>query len=113
MKLSKANKQRRTKGIILGTIVPVVTLLIANYILLLNHPITVSEQGFIVVQYDYWDYLMENLTDTGKYAAFFCMSANIAIIWFISNKKNDYLANGIVIPTVVYAMFLVFIRILG
>lgn len=113
MKLSKANRDRRLKGILIGIVVPVITLFIANYILLRMHPLTVSEQGFIVVQYDYWAYLMENLTDTGKYAAFFCMSANIAIIWFISGKKNDYLANGIVIPTVVYAMFLVFIRILG
>ena len=45
MKISKEQKKERLVGVLVGTVLPVVTLLIANYVLLQYYPITIDEFG--------------------------------------------------------------------
>lgn len=108
---SKIIKERK-QGALLGGVLPVLALLIANYILLQNHPITVDEFGLLRVQKSYTSFLIENLTDPGKYLVFFCLSINMLLVLFFTSKKRDALAKGVVIPTVLFAVILVSLRLL-
>tara|TARA_B100000795_G_C22350439_1_gene268513 strand:- start:43 stop:384 length:342 start_codon:yes stop_codon:yes gene_type:complete len=112
MKLSNNQKKQRVIGAIVGAVLPVVTLLIANYVLLQYYPITIDEFGLIRVQKDYTAFLWENIAEAGKYAVFFCLSINMPLVMLLSQRKLLLVANGVVIPTVIYSVVLVYLRIL-
>ena len=112
MKISKEQRRERLVGVLLGTLLPVITLLIVNYVLLQYYPITIDEFGLIRVQRDYSAFLWENIAEAGKYAVFFCLSINMPLVMLLSQRKLLFMANGVVIPTVIYSVVLVFLRIL-
>lgn len=113
MNLAEVHKKERIRGALIGAILPVVLLLISSYILLQFHPLTVTEFGFAIAQNDYGDYLLENITEPEKYTAFFCLSANMAFVWYLTAKKKEVMANGVILPTVIYAVVLVALRLLS
>lgn len=112
MKLSNDQKKQRVIGAIVGALLPVATLLVANYVLLQYYPITIDEFGLIRVQKDYTAFLWENIAEAGKYAVFFCLSINMPLVMLLSQRKLLFVANGVVIPTVIYSVVLVYLRIL-
>lgn len=112
MDYRKKIAKERKQGALIGFALPIVALLIANYVLLQYHPITVDEFGLLRVQKSYLSFLIENLTDPGKYLVFFCLSSNMLLVLFFTSKKKDAVANGVVIPTVIFAVVLISLRLL-
>ena len=112
--LFKKQKDKRLKGVFLGVFLPIVLLLILGlYGFFINKPWIVGENSFAVAPSSYlgviWVYL---ISLKYKYHIFSCLSGNILAVLYLTNKNKNSMANGMILPTAVYAVLLVAVRLL-
>lgn len=115
MKLSNQQKNTRLKGIALGTIAPIICLLgLGIYGYKVSRPIAIDSNGFAAAPHTFlgvmWVYIKD--VDFYKYHVIICLSVNMILVWWFSKKKNDLFANGIIVPTAVYVVVVMVIKLL-
>ncbi len=105
--------KKRLKGISLGALLPVLLLLIVGlYGFHINKPWVIGENNFAAAPSSYFGVIWVYLISVNYYHVFFCLSANMLAVWFLTSKNKNTIANGIVIPTAIYAVLLVVVRLI-
>ena len=112
--LFKKQKNERLKGVVLGMFLPVILLLILGlYGFFISKPWVVGENSFAVAPTSYfgvvWVYLVSLKY---KYHVLSCLSGNILAVLYLTRKNKNSMANGMILPTAVYAVVLVTVRLL-
>ena len=114
--VNEVNKQR-IKGIFLGAVAPVIALFIlsvmAYFKIIFDRPNLTDEVTSLTVGASslfgvFWIYA----TSASYFQVFYCLSVNMLAVWFLTNKNKNLIANGIVMPTAVYAVLLVVVRLI-
>jgi len=112
MDLIKLERKKRIQGVVIGLIIPIVLLLIVGiYGFTVSRPIMIDENNFAIAPHSYLGVLMVYITSISYYHAFFCLSGNMAAVWYLTGKKKNSMANGIIVPTAIYALILVALRL--
>lgn len=97
----------------MGLFLPLILLLIMGlYGFYINRPFIIGENSFAAAPSSYLGVVWVYLTSVSYYHVFFCLSANMLSVWFLTRKNKNSMANGIILPTAVYAVFLVAVRLL-
>lgn len=113
MDLVKLEKQKRIKGVVVGAILPLILLMIVGvYGYFGDRPYMMIEGGFIVAPNTYLGVLTLYVKSISHYHAFFCLTGNMALVWLLTNKKKNSMANGVIAPTAIYALILVALRLI-
>jgi len=113
MDLVKEEKKKRLTGIITGAILPIVLfLIIGAYGYYFDRPFMASENNFAVGAHSYYQVLKIYLISISYYQVFFSISVNMIAVFYFSNKKQNSIGNGFIVPTAIYALVLVFIRLI-
>jgi hypothetical protein len=113
MNLLKKQRKKRFEGILIGAFLPIVLLMISGlYGFYVKRPFIIDENSFAAAPSSYFGVLWIYLISVSYYHVFFCLSANMLGVWFLTRKNKNSMANGVVLPTAVYAVFLVAIRLL-
>ena len=107
--LFKKQKNKRLKGIFLGLFLPIVLLLILGlYGFFINKPWVVGENSFAAAPSSYLGVVWVYLSSLSyKYHIFACLSGNVLAVWYLTKKNNNSMANGFILPTVIYAVLFV------
>ena len=110
--VNELNK-KRIRGFFLGAFLPIVLLLIVGfYGFCFDMPWMVVENSFAGAPTSYFGVIWVYLISQSHYHVFFCLSANMLTVWFLTSKNKNTIANGIVIPTVIYAVLLIVVRLI-
>lgn len=99
-------KQKLIKGGIVGLLLPVVSSPLVCYILYqYQKPVKIDERGFTVGVFSFWDFYFQLLNNPWKLPTFMslCVISNLAIFFYLLNKKKEVLARGIIFATMIYA----------
>ena len=113
MNLFKEQQKKRFKGVLLGVFLPLILLLITGlYGFYIKRPFIIGENSFAAAPSSYLGVVWVYLTSVSYYHVFFCLSANMLGVWLLTRKNKNSMANGIILPTAVYAVFLVAVRLL-
>ena len=113
MDLNKEQNIKKFQGFLLGAFSPIILLLIIGlYGFYMNRPFVITENSFAAAPSSYFGVIWVYLVSVSYYHVFFCLSANMISVWFLTRKNNNSMANGVVLPTAVYAVFLVAVRLL-
>lgn len=113
MNLFKEQQKRRFKGVLIGVFFPVLLLLIFGlYGFYLKRPFVIGENSFATAPSSYLGVIWVYLVSVSYYHVFFCLSANMLSVWLLTRKNKSSMANGVILPTAVYAVFLVAVRLL-
>lgn len=113
MDLVKIEKQKRLKGLLAGALLPIVLLLIVGlYGFFVDRPYMMIEGGFIIAPKTYLGVLTLYLKSVSHYHAFFCVAGNMALVWLLTNKKKNSMANGVIVPTTIFSLILVILRLI-
>lgn len=117
MDLIKLEKKKRLQGIIIGLIAPVFLLFViscfAYFKVIFERPyltddvtkLTVGATSLFGV---FWIYI----TSEFFFHAFFSLAINMGLVFYLSNKNKNSMAKGIIVPTAIYALTLVAIRLI-
>jgi hypothetical protein len=113
MYLNKAQNKKRFQGLLIGASLPIVLLLIIGlYGFYITRPFVITENSFAAAPGTYFGVIWVYLVSVSYYHVFFCLSANMISVWFLTRKRYNSMANGVVLPTAIYAVFLVAVRLL-
>ena len=113
MSLIKEQHKKRFQGVLMGTFLPIVLLLIIGlYGFYISRPFVIAENSFAAAPSTYFGVIWVYLISVSYYHVFFCLSVNMITVWFLTQKNKNSMANGVVLPTAVYAVFLVAVRLL-
>ena len=113
MNLANELNKQRIKGVFIGALLPIGLLLIVGlYGFYISMPWVIGENNFAAAPATYFGVVWVYLTSVNYYHVFFCLSANMLAVWFLTNKNKNVIANGLVIPTAIYAVLLVVVRLL-
>ena len=116
-KQEKLENQKRFRGIIIGAISPVLLLLIISVLsyfkIIFERPyltddatkLTVGASSLLGI---FWIYA----TSVSFFQAFFSLSINMLLVFLFSSKNHTSMSNGIIVPTAIFALFLVFVRLI-
>ncbi|MBL56561.1 MAG: hypothetical protein CMP61_05190 [Flavobacteriales bacterium] len=117
MNLIEIEKKKRIKGVVIGAVAPVVALFVlsvmAYFKIIFDRPYLTDEVTKLTVGASslfgvFWVYA----TSASFFQAFFSLSVNMLLVFFFSNRQENSLANGIIVPTAIYALILVGLRLL-
>lgn len=112
MDLVKKEKRKRLNGIIVGAFLPVILLLLFGvYGFYVDRPYMMVEGGFIIAPNTYLGVLTLYIKSISHYHAFFCLTGNMALVWMLTGKKQNSMANGVIVPTAIFALVLVILRL--
>ena len=113
MNLVNELNKKRIKGIFLGAFLPIGLLLIVGlYGFYISKPWVIGENNFAAAPNTYIGVILVYLISVSYYHVFFCLSANMLAVWFLTNRNKNSMANGIILPTAVYAVLLVVVRLI-
>tara|TARA_Y100000739_G_scaffold144817_1_gene124850 strand:+ start:437 stop:778 length:342 start_codon:yes stop_codon:yes gene_type:complete len=113
MNLVKEVNKQRIKGMLFGAFLPIGLLLIVGlYGFYISKPWVIGENSFAAAPGTYIGVVWVYLISVNYYHVFFCLSANMLAVWFLTNKNKNAIANGVVLPTALYAVLLVVVRLL-
>ena len=113
MNLFNELNKKRLKGVYLGAFLPIFLLLIVGlYGFYINKPWVIGENNFAAAPSTYIGVIWVYLISVNYYHVFFCLSANMLAVWFLTSKNKNSIANGVVLPTALYAVLLVVVRLI-
>jgi len=113
MNLVNELNKKRIKGIFIGAFLPILLIFIVGfYGFYFDRPWMVVENSFAGAPTSYFGVIWVYLISQSHYHVFFCLSANMLAVWFLTNKNKNSMANGIVLPTALYAVLLVVLRLI-
>ena len=116
MDLIKEEKKKRVKGMIIGAVAPVVLLAVlsamAYFKIIFERPYITDDVTKLTIGATSWfGIVWIYITSVSFYQAFFSLSINMGLVFWFSNKNQNSIGNGVVIPTAIYALILVAIRL--
>ena len=112
MNLVKEQNKKRLNGALLGTLLPIILLLIVSlYGFFVKRPFVIGDNSFAAAPSSYWGVVWVYFMSVNYFQVFFCLSANMLAVWLLTNKNKNLIANGVILPTAIFALVLVIIRL--